>query len=134
MRRFESTRQVRLRTAAGGRLDPWVAESFALRLTGLAVLAGLPEGRALLLPACRSVQTLAMRFAIDVAFLSWPPERRCCEVLALRTAVPPARVVAGPRYLPRSGVAALEARAGALACAGVRPGARLRVDPHEVHV
>jgi uncharacterized protein len=127
MRRFESTGAARLRTPAGGGLDVWVGESSAVRLTGLALLPRLPPGRALLLPRCRSVHTVAMRFAIDVAFVSWPPLRGGCGVVALRVGVPPFRVVA-PRGPPRGGIAALEAAAGTLSRLGMREGSRLSVD------
>jgi len=46
-----------------------VARSRRARLLGLALLRDLPPGRALLIPACRSVHTVGMRFAIDVLFL-----------------------------------------------------------------
>jgi uncharacterized membrane protein (UPF0127 family) len=132
MRRFESTPSVGLRTPAGRRLETWVAESFSVRLAGLAGLPCLPPGRALLLPGCRSVHTAGMRFAIDLAFVSWPPAGGSCDVVALRTAVPPFRVVA-PRCLPPR-IAALEAGPGSLAVTGVRPGSRLRADSHKVCV
>lgn len=45
------------------------ATTFGARLLGLAWLRELPPGCALLLPDCRSVHTLGMRFALDVAFL-----------------------------------------------------------------
>jgi hypothetical protein len=128
MRRFESTPSLRLQTPTGCRLETWVAESLAARLAGLAWLRGLPAGRALLLPSCRSVHTVAMRFPIDVAFVSWPPARVGCEVVALEVALPPLRVLAA-RGLPRRHVAAIEAGAHTLRGLGVAPGARLIVDP-----
>lgn len=124
MRRFESTPVLRLQTPGGRCLDAWAAESFAARLIGLAFAAGLPDGRALLLPRCRSVYTVAMRFPIDIAFVTWPPAPDC-EIVAVEVGVPPLRIVA-PRGLPRSRVAALEARA--LAELGVAPGIRLSVE------
>ena len=45
------------------------ARSLRARLLGLALLAELPSGHALLIPDCRSVHTFGMRFEIDVAFL-----------------------------------------------------------------
>jgi uncharacterized protein len=117
MRRFESTRSVRLRIASGRQLEAWVAETLAARLAGLAALPGLAPGRALLFPYCRSVHTVGMRFPIDVAFLSWPPQRGRCDVMTVRAAMSPFRIVA-PRGLPRRGVAALEAAAGALTGTG----------------
>jgi uncharacterized protein len=124
MRRFESTHFVRLQTPAGPCLDAWVAESLGTRLIGLAFAAGLSDGRALLLPRCRSVHTAAMRFPIDIAFVTWPPAPDC-EIVAVAVDVPPLRIVA-PRGLPRSRVAALEA--SALPGLGVAPGARLSVE------
>jgi uncharacterized membrane protein (UPF0127 family) len=129
MRRFESTPSVRLRMPSGRSLDTWVAESLAARLVGLAWLRRLPDNHALLLPSCRSVHTVAMRFSIDVAFVSWPPAGMACEVVALEVAVPPLRVLA-PRALPRRRpLAAIEAGAHTLRGLGVAPGARLYVEP-----
>ena len=126
MRRFESARAVRLRTPTGRWLELWVAESFGLRLIGLAGLAGLPPERGLLLPRCRSVHTAGMRFPIDVALISWPPVRGGCDVVGLWVAVPPLRIVA-PRGLPPTRSAALETAAGGLSNDRVRPGGRLDV-------
>ena len=72
MRRFRFAQT--LVVEAGGReLSAWVAESFAQRLLGLAGLPAIPADRGLLIPDCASVHTWGMRFAIDVAFLEWPP-------------------------------------------------------------
>ena len=46
-----------------------VAESPLLRLLGLALLCREAAPDALLLPRCRSIHTLGMRFRIDVVFL-----------------------------------------------------------------
>lgn len=46
-----------------------VAATPLARLRGLAGLARLPAGHGLLIPRCRSVHTLGMRFALDVLFL-----------------------------------------------------------------
>jgi uncharacterized protein len=128
MRRFESTPSVRLQMPRGGLLDAWVAESLAVRLLGLAWLRRLPAGGALLLPSCRSIHTVAMRFPIDVAFVSWPAAGMACEVLALEVALPPLRVLP-PRALRHRRVAAIEAAAHSLQGLGVAPGARVIVDP-----
>ena len=53
-----------------GRLAIFVAAGPRARLLGLAGLASLPHGAALLLPRCRSVHTFGMRFSIDVVFLA----------------------------------------------------------------
>jgi len=54
------------------RADSWrvvVARSWRARLCGLAGLGALPARVALLLPACRSVHTFGMRFALDLVWL-----------------------------------------------------------------
>lgn len=126
MRRFESTPFVRLQTPSGRSLDAWVAESLAARLAGLAWLRHWPDSHALLLPRCRSVHTVGMRFPIDVAFVSWPPAGGACEVVALDVALPPLRIVA-PRALRRRSVAAIESGAHVLRGLGVVPGATAAV-------
>jgi uncharacterized protein len=45
------------------------AVTLRARLLGLAWLRGVPPGRALLIPDCRSVHTFGMRFPLDVVFL-----------------------------------------------------------------
>jgi uncharacterized protein len=52
-----------------GGLRLFVARSRRARLLGLALLARAPPDCALLLPRCRSVHTVGMRFCIDVVFL-----------------------------------------------------------------
>jgi uncharacterized membrane protein (UPF0127 family) len=67
---------------------PIAADPLA-RLLGL---AGLPRERAgagLLLPCCRSIHTVGMRFALDVVFLD-----DAGTVLRVEADVPPMRVVA----------------------------------------
>ena len=46
-----------------------VATGFASRLLGLALLSRRRAGPGLLIPRCRSVHTVGMRFPIDVVFL-----------------------------------------------------------------
>ncbi|KPI10980.1 protein of unknown function DUF192 [Actinobacteria bacterium OK074] len=91
------------------------AETPAARHRGLLGRDGV-EG-ALLLPGARSVHTLGMRFAIDVAYLD-----REFRVLAVRT-MRPGRI-GRPRLRARS---VLEAEAGALEGWGVRVGVRVTV-------
>jgi uncharacterized protein len=69
-----------------------VADSHLSRLMGLALLARERAPRGLLLPGCRAVHTIGMRFAIDVVFLD-------AEGRALRVdpALPPGRFVAEHR-------------------------------------
>jgi uncharacterized membrane protein (UPF0127 family) len=56
-------------TAPAGGLRLHVATTWRARLLGLALLHDLPLECALLIPACRSVHTFGMRFALDVLFL-----------------------------------------------------------------
>jgi len=79
-----------------------VADSWWLRLRGLAWNPNPPEGWALLFPHCRSVHTFGMCFPIDVVFLNrwgWPVE--------VRRHLGPRRVVSC-----RAAAAAIEMRAG----------------------
>jgi uncharacterized membrane protein (UPF0127 family) len=64
-----------------------VATTRTARLLGLAFLARERAGQGLLLPGCRSVHTLGMRFALDLVFLDH--DRRVIEV---RRRVRPGRV------------------------------------------
>jgi uncharacterized protein len=95
-------RLARLPSFAVGDGRVHVARSRPARLLGLAGLRELPPDRALLIPGCRSVHTFGMRFALDVAFLDTDG-----RVLAVRSAVPPGRVVGH-----RGAAAVLEAPAG----------------------
>jgi uncharacterized protein len=79
-----------------------VARSFRARTMGLALLPTMPLDRALLIPRCRSVHTLGMRFPLDVVFID--AEGRPIEVVR---SLPPGRVVGN-----RRAAAVLEARAG----------------------
>ena len=47
-----------------------VADRPSARLAGLAGLRALPPRTALLIPACRSVHTFGMRFALDLIWLA----------------------------------------------------------------
>ena len=103
MRRFRFARTLVVE-AGGLELSAWVAESFAQRLLGLAGLPAIPARRGLLIPGCASVHTWGMRFAIDIAFLAWPPGRgqRRAAGLARRSsrgAGPAARAAAAPAAL-----------------------------------
>lgn len=50
-----------------------MAQSLLARMVGLLGRDHLPPGEALILPSCRSIHTLGMRFPIDVVFVdgSW---------------------------------------------------------------
>ena len=68
-----------------------VATTFGARLLGLALLDRCSAGPGLLIPACSSIHTFGMRFALDVAFLD-----RDDGVLMRHASVPPLRVVRSP--------------------------------------
>jgi uncharacterized membrane protein (UPF0127 family) len=65
-----------------------VAVSRRARLLGLALLAGIPDGAGLLIPRCRSVHTVGMRFPLD---LTWLDAR--ARVVRVDRAVRPWRIV-----------------------------------------
>jgi uncharacterized membrane protein (UPF0127 family) len=68
-----------------------VAASPLSRLLGLALLSREGAGTGLLIPRCRSVHTLGMRFRLDLVFLDADG-----LVIELRRAVPPGRFVRCP--------------------------------------
>jgi len=75
---------------------PWggavpVASTWRSRLLGLALLRREAAG-GLLIPRCRSVHTIGMRFPLDLHFLDAEG-----STVSLRRAVPPGRVVREPR-------------------------------------
>jgi uncharacterized membrane protein (UPF0127 family) len=70
-----------------GGLTLIVASSRRSRRLGLARLDGLPAGYGLLLAPCRSVHTVAMRFALDLVWLD-----RDERPVGLDVAVPPRRL------------------------------------------
>jgi hypothetical protein len=82
-RRFQA-----LPAATIGGLEVPVAVGWRARLLGLACLDLGRAGPGLLIPRCSSVHTFGMRFPLDLCFLD-----RGGEVLAIRRAVPPRRVV-----------------------------------------
>jgi uncharacterized protein len=65
-----------------------VAETKLSRVLGLAVLSRERAGVGLLIPRCRSVHTLGMRFPLDLIFLD-----RDGGVLELHRGVPPGRFI-----------------------------------------
>jgi hypothetical protein len=65
-----------------------VATTCRSRLLGLAFLARERAGPGLLVPGCRSVHTLGMRFPLDLIFLD-----RGWSVVALHREVPPGRFI-----------------------------------------
>ena len=64
-RRF---RRLSLKLISGDLSVP-VADSCRSRLIGLALLSRTEAGAGLLIPRCRAVHTLGMRFAVDLHFL-----------------------------------------------------------------
>ena len=92
-----------------------VADTFAQRTRGLLGKSGY-EG-AMILPRTRSVHTLGMKFAIDVAF--------CDRELVV---VGTTRLAPWRMSLPRrGGRSVIEAQAGAFERWGLRPGDRLEL-------
>jgi uncharacterized membrane protein (UPF0127 family) len=57
------------RRALPGGLELIVASTRRSRALGLGRLDALPAGRGLLLQRCRSIQTMTMRFALDLVWL-----------------------------------------------------------------
>lgn len=90
-----------------------VARTWRSRLVGLLAHRRLLEGEAMVFPACRSIHTLGMRFAIDVLFLN-----RAGQVVGAKAVLKPWRV-AGPVLRAWTTV---ELSAGALARHSVRVG------------
>ncbi len=123
MRRFAGCSCIALRCPSGAVLYAAVATRYGLRLAGLAGLSSLPADRALLIPRCRSVHTIGMRFALDVAFVGWSRRGATAEVLALHEGVHPLRLARSPHDAPSQ--AALEMRAGTAAHTGLRAGAHI---------
>jgi uncharacterized membrane protein (UPF0127 family) len=75
-----------IRTLSDGRRVA-VAASLASRRRGLAGLDALPHDQALHLPRCRSIHTIAMRFALDLVWLD-----RHGAVVRVDRDVPPRRL------------------------------------------
>lgn len=101
----------------------FVADTFAARLLGLALLDAVPlDG--LLITRCSTVHTIGMRFAIDVVFL----RLSSLEILDIRPGVPRGR--AGGLACRRDGVgrrdaAALELVSGRAEALGLRVGSAI---------
>jgi hypothetical protein len=65
-----------------------VATTRTSRLLGLALIARQRAGPGLLIPRCRSVHTLGMRFPLDLVFLDGES-----RVVALHREMPPGRFI-----------------------------------------
>ncbi len=87
------------------------------RKKGLLGRDSLPEGNALIIAPCQAIHTFAMRFAIDVLFVS-----KDGRVLKVRQAVPPRRIAVSVRAF-----AVVELPAGAIERSGTQAGDRLQV-------
>ena len=87
------------------------------RKKGLLGRDSLPEGNALIIAPCQAIHTFAMRFAIDVLFVS-----KDGQVLKVRQAVPPRRIAVSVRAF-----AVVELPAGAIERSGTQAGDRLQV-------
>ena len=100
------------------------------RLAGLAGLRELEDGNGLLIPRCRSVHTVGMRFALDVSFGELDAVPGDLRLLVVHRAVPPWRMVshrASALRFERARVAALELAAGHAARLRLSEGAVLRI-------
>ncbi|WP_329282541.1 DUF192 domain-containing protein [Streptomyces sp. NBC_00691] len=98
-----------------------VAASYRARRRGLLGRDGVAG--AMLIVRTNSVHTFGMRFAIDVAYLD-----RSFTVRSVVTMRPGRLGMIRPR-----GRHVLEAEAGAMACWGLRPGVRVRVETDSGH-
>ena len=83
-----------------------MARTWRSRLIGLLGRSRLQDGEAMVFPACRSIHTVGMRFAIDVLFLD-----QAGRVIAARAGLKPWRL-AGPVWRAWT---AVELPAGSLA-------------------
>jgi uncharacterized membrane protein (UPF0127 family) len=104
-----------LALAGGSRIA--VADRASARLAGLAGMRALPPRTALLIPACRSVHTFGMRFALDLIWLD--DDGAIVDVMG---AVGPGRIV---RVAYARAVIEAQAGSGArffAAVAAARPG------------
>jgi uncharacterized membrane protein (UPF0127 family) len=95
------------------------AESFWARLVGLMGRRGLDEGEGLLLSPCSSVQTVFMRFPIDVIFVDGET-----RVVKVASALVPFRLALGGRGARD----ALEVAAGTAARSRTAVGDRLALE------
>lgn len=107
-----------------------VADTYRSRLLGLAFLRVEEAGEGLLIPRCRRVHTVGMRFRLDIVFLG-----REGEVLGVVEAVPAGRFVSEPRAdsvleIPSNGCRS-RALDQAAAPRGLRGGAHPRVRKSE---
>lgn len=98
-----------------------VAWSFWSRVRGLLGSPCPAAGHGLLIPSCRKVHTLGMRYPIDVIFLDAQ-----MRVVSVHANVPPGRL----RVADRRASHTLEVRSGGATECGLLPGRALRVLLH----
>lgn len=95
-----------------------IARRWIDRAVGLLKYRLMPQGVALVFPACNSVHTIGMRFAIDLVFV----DRRWAVVRA-DSSIPPGRVI----WPVRGAWAVVELAAGTVQRMGLAVGDRLKV-------
>ena len=88
------------------------------RMTGLLGRSSLPETEAMVFPNCRSIHTIGMRFAIDVALID-----RGWRIVALKPGVTPGRLL----WPVRGAWGVIEMAGGALRRFDLRTGDQLEV-------
>jgi uncharacterized membrane protein (UPF0127 family) len=115
---------IALRTAEGRFIahEVRIAYSLGARLRALSRERSLPTRAGLLLTPARGVDTLGMRFAVDVVFLTAQ-----MRVIGLVPCVQPWRVLLAPRGTGR----VLELAAGQIAATGLKPGAFIVVESNQ---
>lgn len=125
MSRLRGYRRQAARGGAGIQFEVAIAGSTWARTVGLLAERGLEAGLGLLIPRCSSVHTVGMRFAIDVAFVRFPPAGEPFDVLSVNADLRPWRTFGLRRRasgLPRREVGALELAAGEAARLGIAAG------------
>jgi len=110
--------------APGGEIIANRAATPLSRLRGLLARRPLQAGEALWLVPCRSVHTMGMHYALDVAWLD-----RDGSVLSVTEGLRPRRHARGQRGTH----SALEMAAGESRRLGLAPGARLQADHPGAH-
>lgn len=130
MGRVEGHPRRRARSTTGVEFELLLAEGVSARTVGLLAEPRLERGIGLLISRCSSVHTIGMRFAIDVAFVRWPPpDDGPVEILSVAADVRPCRMARAARGLHRREVAALELAAGEAARLGLAAGGEIALGP-----
>lgn len=133
MSRIEAYPRRGARAGADTPFELLLAQGPRARMVGLLGNRELDPGLALLIPRCDSVHTVAMRFALDIAFVRWPPPSDDeLEVLAVRADIRPGRMAGFKRRrvgLRRREVGALELAAGGAARLGIAVDEPIALEP-----